>query len=95
MIIIACELCGSYLNEITTESGIETVPVENVICKKCEKRNLEEEWDQSLSDLDKEWNKIEAERRKFLELNLKRLKDEFFMEKKKKFFGPHYKGDKK
>ena len=94
---IRCDFCDKL---IKTKKGknhpttIDSVEVKEYICKDCKTTDLQQSWKDLKNSLDKEWIKIEKEKRNFFKSLLENQKKEWLIEKKKKHFGTYYKEEK-
>ena len=91
MIKIICDFCGENIVTKTNKGGkVKSFRLEENICEKCKKKNLNSEWELNKNKLNEEWSVIEKEKRKFVNSLLKCQKKDWEKQKKKEFFGTFF-----
>lgn len=95
MLEIKCDFCGLTITTKKNKGGKpKKFRLEENICNACKNNDLNKKWDKSKSEIDKEWNLIENEKKKFQCALLKTQQRQWLENKKKEFFGSELKETK-
>lgn len=91
MLEIKCDFCGEKITTKQNKGGeVIDFRLEENICNKCKKLNLLKKWEEDKSKVEKKWQIIERERKRFANNLLKHQKEKWMKEKKKEYLGSFY-----
>ena len=91
---IRCDFCGNIIEIKQTKAKTvsnETIKMIERACSNCDIVRLDRTWQEIQPDLDAEWERIAAEKRRFFENLLSKQRQEFFQQKKKEHYGSFHK----
>lgn len=88
MLEIKCDFCGEKITTKENKGGeVKPFRLEENICDKCKKADLDKRWKSNKKKIDNEWIKVEKEKNNFFKNLLINQKRDWLKQKRKDFYG--------